>query len=179
MDRALRNVNDVAAATSDRRSGYPDLNNLQLAQEVQKLNGYNHFSSSTANLLEEVVRRLVNSQETEVKFSNGSQPTSLSDPMDQPVISGSTVTLKDVREAPFSVRMNPREHLKESQIPVLIKQLVTQGLNEDIAVSWLDVINKNYNLSAIAKNAPVNADAVFYLLNNGGIYRSWSSPQKY
>lgn len=175
MDRALRNVNDVAAATSDRRSGYPDLNNLQLAQEVQKLNGYNHFSSSTANLLEEVVRRLVNSQETEVKFSNGCRATSSSDPLDQPVTFGSMVTLRDIKEAPFSVTMDPCKHLKKSQIPVLVKQLVNQGFKEDVAEGYLEALKKSYNINAIAKQSPANVDLVFYWLKNGSLYWNWTT----
>lgn len=59
MDRALQDVKVVAAEVSNKGSGYERLDNFQLAAEVQKFNGYNHFSRSSANLLEEVVRRLL------------------------------------------------------------------------------------------------------------------------
>lgn len=60
MDRALQDVKVVAADVNNKGSGYEKLDNYQLACEVQKLSGYNHFSRSGANLLEEVVRRLIN-----------------------------------------------------------------------------------------------------------------------
>jgi hypothetical protein len=174
MDRALRNVNDVAAVTSNRESGYPDLNNVQLAQEVQKLNGYNHFSSSTANLLEEVVRRLICSQGVEVNFSGGCQSSGSLDPLDQPVSFGSTLTMRDIATAPFSVILDPREHLKKSQVPGLVKQLVTQGFKEDVAEGCLDALKKCYNLKAISQQAPANFDVVFYWLKNGALYWTWT-----
>jgi len=174
MDRALRNVNDVAAVTSNRESGYPELNNIQLAQEVQKLNGYNHFSSSTANLLEEVVRRLVCSQGTEVKFSGYSSGSGMPlDPLDQPVSFGSTITLRDLAEASCTVTLDPRKHLRKPQYPVLMKRLLEQFLTEEVAEDYLKVLKKYYNLTAIAKQAPANFDVKFYWLKNGFMYWTW------
>lgn len=174
MDRALRNVNDVAAVTSNRESGYPELNNIQLAQEVQKLNGYNHFSSSTANLLEEVVRRLVCSQGTEIKFSGYSSGSGMPlDPLDQPVSFGSTITMRDLSQASCTVTLDPRKHLRKPQYPVLMKQLLEQFLTEKVAEDYLDALKKCYNLSAIAKQAPANFDVMFYWLKNGTMYWTW------
>lgn len=173
MDRALRNVNDVAAVTSNRESGYPDLNNIQLAQEVQKLNGYNHFSSSTANLLEEVVRRLVCSQGAVVNFSGGTQSSRSLDPLDQPVSFGSTLTMRDLATAPYSVTLNPRQHLKKSQLPRLEDQLVEQGIERHLVEGYLDALKHCYNITAIAKQAPASFDVVFYWLADGQLYWTW------
>lgn len=174
MDRALRNVNDVAAVTSNRESGYPELNNIQLAQEVQKLNGYNHFSSSTANLLEEVVRRLVCSQGTEIKFSGYSSGSGMPlDPLDQPVSFGSTITMRDLSQASCTVTLDPRKHLRKPQYPVLKKQLLDQFLVEKVADDYLEALKKCYNLSAIAKQAPASFDVMFYWLKNGTMYWTW------
>lgn len=175
MDRALRNVNDVAAVTSNRESGYPDLNNVQLGQEVQKLNGYNHFSSSTANLLEEVVRRLVCSQGTEVNFSGGAQSSGSLDPLDQPVSFGSTLTMRDVVTAPYSARLNPREHLKKSMYPSMANQLENQGLGVHLVDGNLEALKRCYNVTAICKQAPADFDVIFYWLKNGSLYWSWAS----
>lgn len=175
MDRALRNVNDVAAVTSNRDSGYLELNNIQLAQEVQKLNGYNHFSSSTANLLEEVVRRLVCSQGTEVNFSGSSQPVIPQDPMDQPVTFGSTLTMRDIATAPYSVTLDPRAHLKKSQYPRLEDQLVEQGIERHLVEGYLDALKHCYNVTAICKQAPANFNIVFYWLANSALYWTWTA----
>ena len=175
MDRALRNVNDVAAVTSNRESGYPDLNNVQLAQEVQKLNGYNHFSSSTANLLEEVVRRLVCSQGVEVNFSGAVQSSGSLDPLDQPVTFGSTLTMRDIATAPFSVILDPREHLKKSQYPRLENQLVEQGIERHLVEGYLDALKHCYNLKAISQQAPANFDVIFYWLKSGALYWTWTA----
>lgn len=63
MDRALCPVKKVAANVTHKDSGYAALSNEQLATEVQKFAGYNHLSRSGANLLEEVIRRLVLAKE--------------------------------------------------------------------------------------------------------------------
>lgn len=173
MDRALRNVNDVAAVTSNRESGYPELSNVQLAQEVQKLSGYNHFSSSTASLLEEVVRRLVCSQGVPINFPSGTASSCSLDPLDQPVAFGSTLTMGDLAEAPYMVTLDPRKHLKKSQFPILAKQLVEQGINEEVAEAFLDTLKKCYNITAIAKQAPASFDVKFYWLKKEGMYWTW------
>lgn len=178
MDRALRNVNDVAAVTSNSNSGYPDLSNVQLAQEVQKLNGYNHFSSSTANLLEEVVRRLVCAQGTSVRFTGMGQSSSSNDPLDNPVAYGSTITMRDLTTAPYTVRINPRSYLKKSVLTNLGKQLNKQGLAVHQIDDYLSTLKQCYNVTSICKMAPGNFDVVFYYLANGSMYWTWCSPEE-
>lgn len=173
MDRALRNVNDVAANTSNNQSGYPELSNVQLATEVQKLSGYNHFSSSTASLLEEVVRRLVCSQGTVINLSGTPSSSSSLDPLDQPVTFGSTLTLRDLSEATYTVTLDPRKHLKKSDYPSLAKQLNKQGLTDDLAELALSDLKKCYNVTAIAKQAPASFDVMFYWLQSGVMYWTW------
>jgi len=59
MERALCDVFTASADNQKNGNDYSALSPLQLATEVQKLNGYNHFSKSTSMLLAEVVSRLV------------------------------------------------------------------------------------------------------------------------
>lgn len=173
MDRALRNVNDVAASESNRDSGYPELNNLQLATEVQKLNGYNHFSSSTSNLLEEVVRRLMYSQGAVVELNRSGWHQFSNDPLDQPVTPGSTITLRDLGEAEVTVHLDPRKHLKKSAYPDMAEQLKEKGISAPEV--FLDKLKACYNVTAICKHASPNVNIVFYWLKNGSIYWTWSA----
>lgn len=78
MDRALRDVKDTAAQVIKQPTEWSRLSNIELAQEVQKFNGYNHFARSGSNLLDEVVARLVaphQSRELPTPLPVGSNPT--------------------------------------------------------------------------------------------------------
>lgn len=174
MERALRNVNDVAATVSNRDSGYSELSNIQLATEVQKLSGYNHFSSSTASLLEEIVRRLVCSQGVEISLSGWLPPASQNlEPLDQPISFGSTVTLRDLENADVKVTLNPRKHLKKSEYPGLQLQLINQGIrNPD---RYLEILKNCYNVTSISQQAPAQFDVVFYWLKDGRVTWTWTS----
>lgn len=169
MDRALRNVNDVAANTSNNQSGYPELSNIQLASEVQKLSGYNHFSSSTASLLEEVVRRLVCSQGVEAPFMSGHGSGGSLDPDDKPVSFGSTITFRDLKEAKATVSLDPAKHLKKSCYPDMEKQLLEQGIDPDSS-GLMETLKRFYNITSICKQAPAGLHVKFYWLRNNSMY---------
>lgn len=106
MDRALYPVEKVAANVTNKGSGFEDLNNKQLANELQKFAGYNHFSRSASSLLSEVIRRLVLSPEPTQEASDWLHKQGL---MDR-VIDG--YRINPISRRTFVMAINDKEALR-------------------------------------------------------------------
>lgn len=163
MERALRKITTRSKIVAKHGSGYTNLSNLQLAQEVQRFNGYNHFSNSGSSLLEEVVRRLTQEPATEQTRTTPPQPNPSLDNVDKKVIV-------------YSVQLDPRAHDKSIWFKYLSEQLSTHKATEAEIVFLLDQFKLFHDLKAIADHTPRGSDIVIHWLIDGRAVWDYTRP---
>ena len=153
MERALHDIYTVAAKVKETPTDFSHMGDLQLAQEVQKFNGYNHFSRSAATLLEEVVTRLVG--DSERPFSQGF-------PM-------SCLTQKDLDEAEFNLIIDLNRVGYKNFYAVARNQLCGQGAeNPDRLIQEIKDKYNTRNIISSNENMWDTHTLNFYKTKPGG-----------
>jgi hypothetical protein len=142
MERALYDVFTVAAKVSETPTDFSQLTDVQLAQEVQKFNGYNHFSRSAAVLLEEVVTRLVGDSRPPQGQGVPSIYTSSG-----PIFPGSSVTVKHLDDAIIKIRTDLHEVDYKDYYTNAILQMQKAGI--EFISDHVAAIKAQYNLRSI------------------------------
>lgn len=145
MERALHDIYTVAAKVKETPTDFSQMSDIQLAQEVQKFNGYNHFSRSAATLLEEVVTRLVG--DSERAFSQGFPTAAMPS---APVFPMSYLVQKDLDEAEFSLIIDLNKVIYKNFYTVVRNQLCGQGAeNPDLLIQEIkDKYNTRHIISS-------------------------------